>query len=200
MKIFADIRAMDRVDVGIGTSKDVIISYGFKWSDTPVRNRVHLRDHPKPVNIDFKLLNKNLLRITNNSGNVVSLWPGELFLTVVAGHPVYDALAEIGMESTKLPMAPVEASEERTATFTGTVYEVGRDITALHLTPYINEKLREAGYNTVRSLEGLDDMELESIPGLGKVSVAKVRAALAEYLAEEELQGWMTEWANDRGI
>lgn len=157
--------SMNRVDIGIGASKDVTIIYRHD-SDASSRDGVALPGHPKPEAVGFELLNKDTLRVINNSNNVVSLWPGGNFLTVVPGHPVYKAWSA--------RLNPVLRAKPKTAVFEARVTDVSVDISALDLSDSIKVKLREAGYAKVSDLEGCTSAELIRIRGIGAATAKRI--------------------------
>lgn len=181
----------DRVDVGIGASKDVRVVYQGGFVEH-AKSKAYLRLHPNSGAVRFELLNSTTLRVINNSSNVVSLWPGELFLTVVAGHPVYEALSDVAGARLGVPV--------KETVVTGSILSVRTetDLKVLELGYSTNIKLQDAGYHTVEQLDKTHSEDLLSIKGIGESTVEKVRRAIEDFHSEQELQDWRTEYANDR--
>ena len=159
---------VDRVDVGIGASKDVTIAYKYGWSDSP-GNSTMLAGHPAPQLVSFELLKKDLLRVTNNSMNIASLWPGHGFLAVTIGHPVYVAMTEM----TRMKTAEVIGHVEELQTST--------DISVLGIPKNIVTSLARRKITTVEELEALTDDELLDTAGIGPTRYSVIRAAISRY-------------------
>ena len=171
--------ALDRVDVGIGVSKVVKIVWVGDFVDH-ARSKATLKGHPKPKAVSFELLDRDTMRVINNSNNVVSLWPGESFLTVVKGHPVYIALSEVVDARLGVPM--------REATFTGAVTDIRTetDLVVLNLGYSTSLKLKNAGYLTVEQLDKTHGEELLSINGIGENTLWKIREAVLAYMEGDD--------------
>ena len=172
----------DRVDIGIGASKDVrVIKQGGFVEHA--RNRTTLKGHPKPKAVSFELLNSTTLRVTNNSNNVVSLWPGEVFLTVVPGHQIHSALSDVVDARLGVPM--------RETTITGTVTDIRTEtsIDALNLPIGIHSKLRHGGYYTIEQLDKTHSEELLSISGIGDSTLCRIREAVLTYMEGDDDNG-----------
>ena len=174
--------SLDRVDVGIGASKQIKITYTYEWLEGyDARSEVILSDHPKPQVVRFHVLDKDTMRVVNHSSHVVSLWPGRPFLTVKAGHKVYEAF---GAAINPTVYAPAI----RSATITGRITDVRKetDISVLNLSAVVIHKLRYSGYLTVEQLDKTHSEELLSIAGIGESTVEKIREAVITYMDGEE--------------
>jgi len=174
--------SFDRVDVGIGVSKDVKIVYVVDSAERP-KNEVILAGHPNSRAVSFELLNSSTIRVVNNSMNVVSLWPGKAFLTVTKGHPMWEGVADVADARLGIPM--------KEATFTGTVTDIRTetDLTVLELGYHTNIKLQDAGYHTVEQLDKTHGEELLSIKGIGESTVYRIREAVLAYMEGDDDDG-----------
>lgn len=171
--------SFDRVDVGIGASKDVKTVYVVDSAERP-KNEVTLAGHPNPQAVSFELLNSSTVRVVNNSANVVSLWPGKAFLTVTKGHPMWEGVADVADARLGVPM--------KEATFTGTVTDIRTetDLKVLELGYRTNIKLQDAGYHTVEQLDRTHSEELLSINGIGESTVYRIREAVLAYMEGDD--------------
>ena len=174
--------SLERVDVGIGVSKDVEIVYVVDYTESP-KSKITLEGHPKSGAVRVELLNSSTVRVTNNSMNVVSLWPGKTFLTVTKGHPIYEAMADVVDARLGVPM--------KEATFTGTVTDIRTetDLVVLELGYRTNIKLQDAGYHTVEQLDKTHGEELLSINGIGESTVCRIREAVSAYMEGDNDDG-----------
>lgn len=162
--------SMNRVDVGIGASKDVTVICVHD-SNAASRDGVALAGHPKPEAVGFELLGEDMLRVINNSNNVVSLWPGGNFLTVVPDHPVYKAwIATLNLTMRAKP---------KTAVFKAEVTDISVDIGALDLSDSIKAKLREAGYAKMSDFEGCTGRDLIKIRGIGAATAIRILKSIS---------------------
>ena len=172
----------DRVDIGIGASKDVKTVYVVDYTESP-KNKITLEGHPKSGAVRVELLNSSTVRVTNNSMNVVSLWPGKVFLTVTKGHPIYEAMADVADARLGVPM--------KEATITGIVTDIRTEtsIDALNLPIGIHSKLRHGGYYTIEQLDKTHSEELLSISGIGDSTLCRIREAVLAYMEGDDDDG-----------
>lgn len=159
---------VDRIDVGIGASKNVQVIATHKWVGS-ASDAIILPGHPAPQQLNFQLLEEDLLRITNNSMNIASLWPGHEFLVVTLGHPVYMAMAE--KQSMKSAVVTGHIKELQTKT----------DINVLGISKHIMTSLANQKITTVEELEAMDDDDLLNVSGIGPGRQSVIRAAIARY-------------------
>ena len=174
--------SLERVDVGIGASKDIEAIWIGGYEKHP-SNRVVLKGHPKLKAVRFELLSDSVVRVINNSENVVSLWPGETFLVATKGHPMWEAMADVVDARLGVPM--------KEATITGTVTDIRTetDLVVLELGYRTNIKLQDASYHTVEQLDKTHSEELLSINGIGESTVCRIREAVLAYMESDDDDG-----------
>ncbi|HCL47700.1 TPA: hypothetical protein DHW58_01780 [Patescibacteria group bacterium] len=97
---------------------------------------------------------------------------------VAVGDKLKLKVIDLGPDSHRLGLSLKATQSPKVAGPTEAVPAPVGDLASLGLTPALVKKLQTAGIGTVFELEGKSEAELESLPGIGKATAAKIVAAM----------------------